>query len=188
MASLPRIERGENVVGAFVYEEDAHETPKYVEQIASLFASRDAWCLAMRKITESQSADVIGQLRPDVIFCLGWRTLIPPSILAATAARGHCRTRFAASAAASLPTNWGMILGHDRLGATLFQLTDEVDAGVIYFQEALEPTPRESFASIQERIAELSVRLFEHFLDGAKAGTLDPACSEKRKQLTPARA
>jgi methionyl-tRNA formyltransferase len=169
------IERGENVVGAFVYEEDAHETPKYVNQIVSLFASRNVWCRATRKITESQSADVISQLRPDVIFCLGWRTLIPPSILAATPRGGIAvHDSLLPRLRGFAPTNWGMILGHDRLGATLFQLTDEVDAGVIYFQEALNPAPRESFASIQERIAQLSVRLFEQFLDGAKAGTLNP--------------
>ncbi|HVU89698.1 MAG TPA: formyltransferase family protein [Pirellulales bacterium] len=169
------LERGENIVGAFVYEEDAHEAPKYAEHIASLFASRNVWCKATRKITENHAADVVGRLAPDVIFCLGWRTLIPPGMLAATPRGGIAvHDSLLPRLRGFAPTNWGMILGHERLGATLFQLTDEVDAGVIYFQEKIEPAPRESFASIQERIAEVSVRLFERFLDGARAGTLSP--------------
>ena len=70
------------------------------------------------------------------------------------------------------PSNWGLILGHDQLGATLFQLTDSVDAGNIYFQEAIAPDPTETYESIQSRIAEVSVRLFDQFLDSANAGTL----------------
>ncbi len=72
-----------------------------------------------------------------------------------------------------------MILGHDRLGATLFQLTDKVDAGVVYFQEAIEPADCESFASIQERVAELSAGLFERFLDADRAGTLSPQVQQE---------
>ncbi|HVT30422.1 MAG TPA: formyltransferase family protein, partial [Lacipirellulaceae bacterium] len=70
------------------------------------------------------------------------------------------------------PTNWSLILGHDKLGATLFQLTDSVDAGDIFFQQAIMPRPLESYESVQNRIAELSVDLFTQFLEGAKAGTL----------------
>ena len=136
------VERGENVVGAFVYEEDPHESPKFVEQIVSLFALRGVWCKATRKIAESQVADIASRLQPDVIFCLGWRTMIPPGILAA-APRGGIAVHdsLLPRLRGFAPTNWAMILGHDHFGATLFQLTDKVDAGVVYFRNRSSPLP-----------------------------------------------
>jgi methionyl-tRNA formyltransferase len=117
--------------------------------------------------------EIRDRLAPDVIFCLGWRTLIPMEVL-------NCAPHGGVAVHDSLlprlrgfaPTNWGLILGHDQLGATLFQLTDAMDAGDIYFQEAITPQPRESYESVQSRIADLSVELFARYLDAAQAGTL----------------
>ena len=87
-----------------------HSSTRKIRTSLPSSSSRSCPCSALRacvvqgngKIAESQLADVTNRLQPDVIFCLGWRTLIPPGILAA-AARGHCRSRFPAAAAAALP-------------------------------------------------------------------------------------
>jgi methionyl-tRNA formyltransferase len=167
------LDRGEDVVGAFVYEEDAHESPKFSGQLASLFTSHQIWVQETRKITVDQLR-VIGELRaPDVILCCGWRTLIPMGVLncarlGGVAVHDSLLPRLRGFA----PTNWGLILGHQQVGATLFQLTNSVDAGDIYFQEAIAPRPSESYDSLQQRMAEVSVRLFDQFLDAARDGTL----------------
>ena len=75
------LERGEDVVGAFVYEEDAHESPKFSGRLASLFTSHRIWVRKTRKITVDQLPDIEGLPAPDVIFCMGWRTLIPRGVL-----------------------------------------------------------------------------------------------------------
>jgi methionyl-tRNA formyltransferase len=165
--------RSEEVVGAYVYEEDAHESPKYCGEIASLLSSKIDFVQATRRITADQLQLIRDQLAPDVIFCLGWRTLIPMEVLECApwggiAVHDSLLPRLRGFA----PSNWGLILGHDQLGATLFQLTDSVDAGDVYFQEAIAPGPTESYESIQSRIAETSVRLFDRFLDSAQTGTL----------------
>lgn len=166
------LERGEDVVGAFVYEEDAHEDPKYSQQIAAQFAARKVWVQTTRKITRNELSLIRDCLVPDVIFCLGWRTLIPMDVIQSAPLGGIAvHDSLLPRLRGFAPTNWGMILGYDQLGATLFQLTDSVDAGDIYFQQAIRPESDESYESIQQRIADVSVRLFEQYLDVARSGT-----------------
>jgi methionyl-tRNA formyltransferase len=165
------IERNEEVVGAYVYEEDAHESPKFSAEIESLFSASGVSAQRTRKITDRQLSTVREKLKPDVVFCLGWRTLIPDDILACAPLGGIAvHDSLLPRLRGFAPTNWGLILGHDQLGATLFQLTDSVDAGDIYFQEAIAPAADESFDAIQRQIAELSVRLFDQYLDAKKSG------------------
>ena len=167
-------ERSAHIVGAYVFEEDAHESLKFSGQIASLFSSHGVRAQTTRKINIAQLS-AIRDLAPDVVFCLGWRTLIPMEVLDCAPLGGIAvHDSLLPRLRGFAPTNWGMILGHDHLGATLFQLTDSVDAGNIYFQEAIEPGPSESYEAIQRRIADVSVRLFDHFLDAARDGELAP--------------
>jgi methionyl-tRNA formyltransferase len=170
------LERGEQIVGAFVYEEDAHESPKYCGEIMSAFERHRVWCEKTRHIASYRSSEIRERLSPDLICCMGWRTMLPASILGiapgrAIAAHDSLLPRLRGFA----PTHWGLILGHDRLGATLFQLTENVDAGEVYFQESIVPRSNETYSSVQKRIAELSVGLFDKYLDAAKAGTLLPS-------------
>jgi methionyl-tRNA formyltransferase len=168
------LERGAHVIGAYAYEEDAHESPKYSNQIVSLFSAHGIPVEATRRITKDL-LPAICHLAPDIAFCLGWRTLIPTEILACAPMGGIAvHDSLLPRLRGFAPTNWGMILGHDQLGATLFQLTDSVDAGNIYFQQAIEPGPNESYESIQHSIADASVRLFDLFLDASRDGTLSP--------------
>jgi methionyl-tRNA formyltransferase len=167
------LERGENLVGAFVYEEDAHESPKYCELIASQFIEANVWTETTRKITTAHLPTICGELSPDIVFCLGWRTLIPTDVLQSAPHGGVAvHDSLLPRLRGFAPTNWGLILGHDLVGATLFQLTDSVDAGDIYFQQSIAVRPDENYESIQERIAEASVRLFDNYLDAARMGTL----------------
>jgi methionyl-tRNA formyltransferase len=165
--------RGEEVVGAYVFEEDAHELSKYCTEIVSLLSPKVDFVQATRKLAIDQLPLVRDRLKPDVVFCLGWRTLIPMEVLGCAPQGGIAvHDSLLPRLRGFAPSNWGLILGHDELGATLFELTDSVDAGDIYFQEALVPEPTETYESIQSRIADLSVRLFDQFLDAAKAGAL----------------
>jgi methionyl-tRNA formyltransferase len=166
------LERGENVVGAYVYEEDPHESPKYAKDIASILAESVPGVRMTRRIGLDHVAE-IQKLRPDVVFCLGWRTLIPNEALS-------CAPRGGVAVHDSLlpqlrgfaPTNWALILGHEQLGATLFQLTDSIDAGDVYFQQSFMPQPNDTYATIQSHIGELSVSLFDRYLDAVKADAL----------------
>lgn len=165
------VERGEEVVGAYVFEEDAHESPRHADRIASLFTDAGAPARKTRKIADTALAEIRDSMRPDVVFCLGWRTLIPMTVLNAAPLGGVAvHDSLLPRLRGFAPTNWGLILGHEQLGATLFQITDSVDAGDVYFQEAFKPAPDEPYEAIQERIAEIAVRLFDRYLDASRTG------------------
>ncbi len=178
------VERGENIVGAFVYEEDAHESPRFAARIASLFSAHADCVKTTRRVSREQLPLIRDQLAPDVIFCLGWRTLIPGEVLACAPQGGVAvHDSLLPRLRGFAPTNWGLILGHDRLGATLFQLTDSMDAGDVFFQDSIRPRPRETHESVQNRIADLSVDLFDRYLDASTAGTLT-ACRQNEAEAT----
>src|SRR5262249_31926662 len=112
-------------------------------------------------------------LAPDVLFCLGWRSLFPPALfgvprLGAVAAHDSLLPRLRGFA----PTNWGLLLGHERLGVTLFQMSAAMDSGDVYFQESYAVGPNMTFAEASAEVTRISVSLFEGYLDQARAGTL----------------
>jgi len=167
------VERGESVVGAFVFEEDPHEEARFAERIAALAEQHGIPVEVTRKLGKRRAAEVADRFRPDVIFCLGWRTMLPEELLelapgGVVAAHDSLLPRLRGFA----PTNWALLLGHDQVGATLFRLTPGVDEGDVYFQQPVPVTPQDTLAGLVERIADASVGLFERYLDAARDGTL----------------
>jgi methionyl-tRNA formyltransferase len=73
------------------------------------------------------------------------------------------------------PTNWALILGHDRVGVTLFRISEGIDEGEVFFQASHPVAEHDTFSKIVNKQAELSVELFEQYLDAARQGKLQPA-------------
>src|SRR5258708_4756687 len=61
---------GEELVGAYVFEEAAHESPKYCDEIVSLLSAKIDFVKAARRITADQFPLIRDRLAPDVVFCL----------------------------------------------------------------------------------------------------------------------
>jgi methionyl-tRNA formyltransferase len=172
-------QRGEEVVAAYVCAEDPHEEVQVSSAMLSFCAERGIPVTRTRKATNAEAEQVRTEYRPDVVFCLGWRTVLPAWFLRAAprgvvAAHDSLLPRLRGFA----PTNWGLLLGHEQIGVTLFRLTEEIDDGEVYFQESFRVQPEDTLAAIQERVARLSVGLFARYLDAAQAGTLSPQRQE----------
>jgi methionyl-tRNA formyltransferase len=58
------------------------------------------------------------------------------------------------------PVERAILDGAERIGVTLLEVTEEVDAGPIYRTEYLDINPEEDLTSIQVRAAELGARMF----------------------------
>jgi methionyl-tRNA formyltransferase len=171
--------RGERIVAAYVSPEDVHEPVKAAPEILAECRRRGVPATLTRKVGQNEADEIRGSFRPEVIFCSGWRTLFPSQLLGAAprgvvAAHPSLLPRLRGFA----PVNWGLILGHEAVGVTLFQLTEALDDGEVYFQEALPVGPGDRLATVQERLDDLSVLLFEKYLDALHAGSLAPRTQE----------
>lgn len=167
------IARGESLVGVFAFEEDPHERTRFANEISALCRQHDIPCQKVRKLGAKRAAEIAERFRPDVIFCCGWRTMLPSEILdlaphGVIGAHDSLLPRLRGFA----PTNWAVLLGHDEVGVTLLRLRPGVDEGEVYFQATLRLTPEDTMAELVDRIADLAVRLFEQYLDAFRDGSL----------------
>jgi methionyl-tRNA formyltransferase len=162
----------EQVVGACVFPEDPHEELQMAPRLVARCQQAGIPVQPTRQITP----EILGSIRqanPDVIFCLGWRRLFPTELfdiprLGVIAAHDSLLPRLRGFA----PTSWGLLLGHDPLGVTLFRMTEQVDSGPIYFQQSFPADPSLTFAAASDQIAEISVSLFDRYLQAVRAGNL----------------
>jgi len=178
------LERGESVIGVFVYEEDAHERTKYAADIESLCQANQIPVKKTRKINNGQAREIETKFAPDVIFCCGWRSLFPDEILTAArygvvGAHDSLLPRLRGFA----PTNWALLLGKDEVGVTLFRMTPGVDRGDIFFQQSISVSPADPLSQITDQIALLAVDLFDKYLDAVSDGTLT-AIPQAHEQAT----
>jgi methionyl-tRNA formyltransferase len=167
------VERRFQVVGAFICEEDPHESAVYSSQIVELCRDNGIPSEVGRRITASRAAEIRSVFAPDVMFCLGWRTLLPDAILEA-APRGVVAVHdsLLPRMRGFAPANWSLLLANQRLGCTLFQMTHGMDEGDIYFQESFEASPDDTLDMVVQRLSGVATGLFEKYLEGAAAGTL----------------
>jgi methionyl-tRNA formyltransferase len=167
------IARRASLVGAFVYEEDPHERTRFADETVALFEQQNVPAEKVRKLGKARAAEIAETLRPDVIFCCGWRTMLPPEILdlaphGVVGAHDSLLPRLRGFA----PTNWAVLLGHDDAGVTLLRLRPGVDEGEVYFQGALRVAPEDTMAVLVDRIADVAVGLFDKYLDAFRDGSL----------------
>src|SRR4029079_12581932 len=62
------LERGEEVVGAYVFEEDEHERSKYCREIVSVLSAKVDFVQATRRLAIDQLPLVRDRLKPEVVF------------------------------------------------------------------------------------------------------------------------
>jgi methionyl-tRNA formyltransferase len=111
-------------------------------------------------LSTPEEAQLVESLRPDILLVLGWSALVSASIrrIAGTTVGSH---------PAPLPVgrgrntiSWAIALGLRETALTLFELTDEADAGPILWQGHVPITDTDDAATIYgsiERLARVAV-------------------------------
>ena len=97
--------------------------------------------------------------KPDVIFIVGCRILISPSIFevpskGALAVHDSLLPEYRGFA----PLNWAIINGERTTGVTLFYLSDSVDEGDILIQKEVTISETESAPELYEKICKITVK------------------------------
>ena len=106
----------------------------------------------------------------DLLVCVGWRYLVPPEVYE-TARLGAWvfHDSMLPYLRGFSPTVWAVRSGYRTPGATLFRMTEEVDAGPIVGQSFIRDK-WESMASIVDQVTDIYLRLLDTHLPDLMAG------------------
>lgn len=134
----------------------------------------------------------LAALRPDFLFSLYYRHLIPPALLGAATRgalnlHGSLLPRYRGRA----PVNWAVLAGERETGASLHYMTAQPDAGDLVGQEAVPILPNDTAAEVLAKVTVAGERLLWRFGPALIGGTaprvpLDPAagnyCGRRRPE------
>jgi methionyl-tRNA formyltransferase len=107
----------------------------------------------------------------DLLLAVSWRYLLPAHVhqrarLGSFVFHDSLLPRYRGFA----PTVWAMLNGEEQTGATLFAMTDEVDAGDIVDQQAVPIGPDDTIADTMEFVTQAYLALLERNLPALLAG------------------
>jgi len=174
------VDANEEIVQAFILDEDEHEPIKVSKEIAALCGSKNIEYRICKKIENGEIESILSR-KPDVSFVCGWRSVIdrdlyekiPNGCLAAHDSLLPRNRGFA-------PTAWAIINGENKTGVTLFKIDDKgVDAGDIFGQKEIVIDDRESSEDIYPRIIESTVQLYTEYLEARKNGPVELSKQEE---------
>ena len=161
---------GHDVVGVGLFKPGEHE--RWTDDVTRIVEERRLPVIRGRRFRTAAALDELRALRPDILFAIGWRWILPASVLAVPprgclGIHGSLLPRLRGFA----PVNWALIRDEPRTGPTLFYFDDGMDTGDIVGQRPFPITDEDDAATVRERIRHESARLLEEHLPGLAAGT-----------------
>ncbi len=160
------------LAGVYCFEQDAHELVRVEDDIHVLAERAGVPCKTVRRIGPDDEREILEELRPDLALVIGWRTMIPMSVIDATP-RGWigAHDSLLPRGRGFAPTNWAVILGHDAGGVSLMHLADGVDTGDLVAQRSIPIGARTTAPELYEAVTEATVELVAEHLEGLLEGT-----------------
>lgn len=147
-----------SIVNVFIMQEEAHEEEKFSDKISAL-------CQIHRipyviKKTVKYDLGIIKDSKPDVIFVIGWRSIIPYEIislpsLGTIAFHESLLPRYRGFA----PINWAIINGEKETGVTMFYLNKNMDEGDIIAQVKFTINKNDTAYTIYKKTIEITLQL-----------------------------
>lgn len=116
-------------------------------------------------INSKENIEWIKNLKPDIIFCFGWSSLIKKELL------NFPKMGILGYHPASLPQNrgrhpliWALALGLKKSASTFFFMDDEVDCGDILSQKDFEILYEDDAKSLYNKVSKIALNQIEEFL------------------------
>jgi len=128
-----------------------------------------------RSLRGEEAAAPLRDWRPDMIVVAAFGQILRPHVLGLPP-RGCLNVH------ASLLPRWrgaspiqhAILAGDAVTGVTLMQMDEGLDTGAMYVQESLAIDPRETAASLHDRLSALGAQMLRRYLDGILAGEIVP--------------
>jgi len=166
---LIELRPGDEII-VFSFREDPWEPP-FFDQLNEIANSSGNEFVNMKSIGPRKLAEVLGDRTLDVMFAVGWRYLIPPSVYEqTTSASVVFHDSLLPAYRGFAPTNWAIINGETESGATMFIMSETVDSGPIIDQEKIVIGPDETISEVAEKVTAAYLALLEKNVDGLLSG------------------
>ena len=150
---------------------EAPGEPPFLEAIRAATAEAGGELVVARDVG-SRDCERLWAEAPDLLFAVSWRYLVPRRIfhrprLGAFVFHDSLLPAYRGFA----PTVWAIVNGEAATGVTLFEMTDEVDAGDIVDQLAVPIGPDDTIAEVMERVTVGYLATLERNLPALLAGS-----------------
>jgi len=158
------IHRKGNVIAIFTVDDSSSMKISDYTSFERIAEENNILLYKIKKLSESDLLQ-IRNLKPDIIFVIGWSQLIPNELLnvpdkgcigmhPTLLPRGRGRA----------PINWALIKGMEKTGLTMFYLSEGADTGDIIGQEEIQIALEDDAASLYEKVIVSGRHLISEFL------------------------
>jgi methionyl-tRNA formyltransferase len=145
---------GEKVVGIFTLTPERAAKTSGAVRWDDLADEHGIPLHLVRNINDEEAVEALRELRPDLIFCVGWTQLLRKPILdlprlGCIGFHASLLPRYRGRA----PVNWAIINGETETGNTMMLLDDGVDTGDILAQRRFPIEPDDTCATVYEKVS-----------------------------------
>ena len=118
-----------------------------------------------QKIKTAEAKDLFASHHADVAVVVAYGKILPPEFLAAPK-NGCVNVHFSLlpKYRGAAPVNWAMVNGESQTGVTTMRIVQELDAGPILLQKAVEIDKHETAPELLTRLADLGADLLSETL------------------------
>lgn len=128
-----------------------------------------------KSLRKEEATESLREWQPDVIVVVAFGQILRPHVL-------YLPPHGSINVHASLLPRWrgaspiqhAILAGDAETGVTLMRMDEGLDTGPMLVQESLPITPRETAATLHDRLADLGADMLRRHLDGILAGRISP--------------
>jgi len=131
--------------------------------------------LTPEKMKDPAFLDRLRDLAPDVIVVVAYGRILPQIILDLPP-KGCINVHYSLLPRhrGAAPMQWALLAGDEVTGVTTMLLVAKMDAGPVFLQREVPIEPRDTTATLQEKLVPVGAELLLETLAGLKDGTVTP--------------
>ncbi|WP_277068491.1 methionyl-tRNA formyltransferase [Saccharomonospora viridis] len=136
----------------------------------------------LRNRPDQALADRLAELEPDLIVANNWRTWIPPEIFRLPKhGTLNVHDSLLPAYAGFSPIIWALLNGEKEVGVTAHMMDEELDAGPILLQRAVEVGPKDTATDLFHKTVDLIGPLVSESLELIASGRANPVPQDRSK-------
>lgn len=163
------LQSGGNVVGVVTKESSSFNSDFC--DLSSTCINHDIPWIYVTDINGEKSLTWIRSVKPDIIFCFGWSSLLKKELLEI------CNMGVLGYHPALLPQNrgrhpliWALVLGLKKTGSTFFFMDEGADSGPILSQKEINIYESDDAGSLYKRMTQVALNQIEEFIPQLQSG------------------